>query len=154
MSKFDRKKTYVDPLIQGSLVRRLAFHWIAFVLVAGTLSFCLQVLSDPFRPLGEHVQQLWWTHGPLLLVLICMVPVFVLDTIKLSHRFVGPIYRLRKTIRSIAEGKPTPPLKFRDSDFWRSVADDFNQMTDRLSNQQNQSTAEDTADTPETLEVG
>jgi nitrogen fixation/metabolism regulation signal transduction histidine kinase len=90
------------------------------------------VLSNPFRSFGEHVQQLWWTHGPFLLVMVFLLPVFVLDTIKLSHRFVGPIYRLRQTILEIAQGDPPPRLKFRDFDFWQGLAEDFNRMVDQL----------------------
>ncbi len=132
MPKADRKKTYIDHKVQGALVRRLVFHWVALFFVASLLSFCLQMLTKPFQTMGEHVQQLWWTHGPFLLVLLCLLPVFVLDTIKLSHRFVGPIYRLRQSIRYIAEGNPPPRLKFRDFDFWQGLAQDFNLMVDRL----------------------
>ena len=133
MSSADRKKTYVDPKVQGALVRRLVLHWLAFVCVAATVAFSLQVLSNPLQPLGEHFQQLWWTHGPFLVVMVFLLPVFVLDTIKLSHRFAGPIYRLRQTIRKIAQGEAPPRLKFRDFDFWQGMAQDFNQMVDRLS---------------------
>jgi len=132
MSHPERKKTFVDPKVQGSLVRRLVLHWLSFLLVASLVSFCLQVLSNPFRSFGEHVQQLWWTHGPFLLVMVFLLPVFVLDTIKLSHRFAGPIYRLRQTILEIAQGDPPPRLKFRDFDFWQGLAEDFNRMVDQL----------------------
>jgi len=64
--------------------------------------------------------------------MVFLLPVFVLDAIKLSHRFAGPIYRLRYTIRKIAHGDPAPRLKFRDFDFWQGLAEDFNRMVDRL----------------------
>lgn len=133
MAHPERKKTFVDPKVQGALVRRLVMHWCSFLLVASLVAFCLQVLSNPFRSLAEHTQQLWWTHGPFLLVMVFLLPVFVLDTIKMSHRFVGPIYRLRQVILEIAQGDPPPRLKFRDFDFWQGLAEDFNRMVDRLS---------------------
>ena len=134
MSKPVRKKTFVDPQVQGALVRRLVVHWISFICVAAAFAFCLQLLSDPFRPVKEHAQQLWWTHGPFLVVMLFMLPIFVIDTIKLSHRFAGPIYRLRQTIRSLAQGEDYQPLKFRDFDFWQGLALDFNKMVARLAN--------------------
>jgi hypothetical protein len=133
MAQSGRKKTFVDPKVQGALVRRLVFHWLAFFTVAGIVAFCLQVLSDPFTPIRTHARNVWWTHGPFLLVLFFMLPVFIIDTIKLSHRFAGPIYRLRQTIRSLARGGAYQPMKFRDLDFWQGLADDFNQMVERLS---------------------
>ena len=132
MSHPERKKTFVDPKVQGALVRRLVIHWLSFLLVASLVAFCLQVLSNPFRSMGEHFQQLWWTHGPFLLVMVFLLPVFVLDSIKMSHRFVGPIYRLRQVILEIAQGDPAPRLKFRDFDFWQGLAEDFNRMVDQL----------------------
>lgn len=132
MAHPERKKTFVDPKVQGALVRRLVLHWLSFLLVASLVTFCLQVLSNPFRSISEHVAQLWWTHGPFLLVMVFLLPVFVLDTIKMSHRFVGPIYRLRQVILEIAQGDPPPRLKFRDFDFWQGMADDFNRMVDQL----------------------
>ncbi len=127
-----RKKTFVDSQVQGALVRRLVFHWLAFIGVAAAVAFCLQVLTDPFKPFGEHVGSVWRTHGPFLMVLVFMLPVFVVDTIKLSHRFAGPIYRLRVTIRELANGADFRPLKFREIDFWQGLAEDFNVMVARL----------------------
>lgn len=136
MSHPERKKTFVDPRVQGALVRRLILHWVTFLAVSALIAFCLQVLSNPFRPMGEHAQQLWWTHGPFLLVMVFLLPVFVLDTVRLSNRFAGPIYRLRQTIRSIALGDPPRRLKFRDFDFWQGLAEDFNRMVDRLASRE------------------
>ncbi|MCA9229157.1 MAG: hypothetical protein KDA57_00785 [Planctomycetales bacterium] len=133
MSHPDRKKIYVDPRVQGALVKRLIIHWAMFIVASAVIAFCLQVLSNPFQSIGQHAQNLWWTHGPFLLVMTFLLPVFVFDTIRLSHRFAGPIYRLRQTIRTIAQGKPTARLKFRDFDFWQGLAEDFNRMVDRLS---------------------
>ncbi len=136
MSHPERKKTYVDPKVQGALVRRLILHWVSFLAASSLFAFCLQVLSNPLRSIGEHTQELWWTHGPFLLVMVFLLPVFVLDTIRLSHRFAGPIYRLRQTIRSIAQGNPPRRLKFRDFDFWHGLAEDFNRMVDQLTSRE------------------
>ena len=77
MSHSGRKKTFVDPKVQGALVRRLVFHWCAFIGVASLVAFCLQIMSNPFRSFEEHAQQVWWTHGPFLLVMFFLLPVFM-----------------------------------------------------------------------------
>jgi hypothetical protein len=132
MSVPERKQTYVDPQVQGALVRRLILHWAGFFVTASIVTFVLQVLSAPLIPLSAHVEELWWTQGPFLIVMIFLLPMFVLDTIKLSHRFAGPIYRLRRTIQAVAAGEAPRHLKFRDFDFWHGLADDYNKMIDRL----------------------
>lgn len=132
MSVPERKQTYVDPQVQGALVRRLILHWLGFFVTASIVTFVLQVLSNPLIPISAHAEELWWTQGPFLIVMVFLLPMFVLDTIKLSHRFAGPIYRLRKTIQDVAAGQAPRRLKFRDFDFWQGLADDYNKMIDRL----------------------
>jgi hypothetical protein len=127
-----RTKNFIDARVQGSLARRIIFHRLLFLLVASLAAFILQVLSNPFRPLRDHLSDIWLTHGPFFLVLAFLLPVFIVDSIKLSHRFAGPIYSLRRAIRDIAEGKPARRLKFRRHDFWHDVANDYNAMLQRL----------------------
>ena len=127
-----RTKKFIDANVQGSLARRIIFHWLLFLLVASLAAFILQVLSNPFRPLSDHLNDIWWTHGPFFLVMIFLLPVFIFDSIKLSHRFAGPVYSLRRAIRDIAQGKPARKLKFRRHDFWHDVAEDYNAMLQRL----------------------
>jgi nitrogen fixation/metabolism regulation signal transduction histidine kinase len=127
-----RKKQFIDASVQGSLARRIILHWLVFLAVGALVAFILQVLSDPFRPLSLHAKALWLTHGPFLLVLVFLLPVFVVDSIKLSHRFAGPVYALRKAIREIARGEAPRRLKFRRRDFWHELADDYNAMLTKL----------------------
>jgi hypothetical protein len=132
MSRPQRRKQFIDAHVQGALVRRLAFHWAVFLSVSFVVSFLLQVLSDPFRPLGEHLQNLWWTHGPFLLVVVFLLPVFIVDTIKISHRFAGPIFNLRRAMRSVASGEAPRPIKFRQNDFWQGLAGEYNALVRRF----------------------
>jgi hypothetical protein len=126
MNRPRRKKHYIDSCVQGALARRIILHWLVFLGVGSFVAFILQVLSNPFRPLSAHVQDMWWTHGPFLLVLAFLLPVFVVDTIKLSHRFAGPIYALRRALREIVQGEKPRRLKFRKRDFWHGLADEYN----------------------------
>lgn len=127
-----RRQKFIDSKVQGALARRIIFHWLVFLAVASVAALLLQVLSDPFRPAGEHIENLWYTHGPFLIVMVFLLPVFVIDTIKISHRFAGPVYSLRRTMRDVADGQPPRKLQFRQGDFWHELASDYNAMIDRL----------------------
>jgi hypothetical protein len=127
-----RKKQFIASSVQGALTRRILYHWLTFMLVTCLVSFILQVLANPFEPLAAHFENLWWAQGPFLLVMVFLLPVFVFDTIKISHRFAGPIFSLRRAIREVADGQPARRLQFRRRDFWRELADDYNTMLARL----------------------
>src|SRR3954471_8505215 len=127
-----RKKKFIDSNVQGALSRRIILHWLIFMLVTSVVAFVLQVLSDPFRGLSSHFKDLWWSQGPFLLVMLFLLPVFVMDAIKMSHRFAGPILSLVPGIRGVADGEAPRKMKFRKHDFWQDLAHDYNAMLAKL----------------------
>jgi nitrogen fixation/metabolism regulation signal transduction histidine kinase len=64
--------------------------------------------------------------------MLFLLPVFVIDAVKLSHRFAGPIFSLKRTIRGVAAGETPRKVKFREGDFWKELADDYNAMLTKL----------------------
>ena len=60
------------------------------------------------------------------IVALSMAPALVNETIKLSHRFVGPVLRVREEMRRLAAGESVDPIALRKNDFWHSLATDFN----------------------------
>jgi hypothetical protein len=131
MSSDQRKTKYIDPKVQGTLARRLVFHYTIFLVGSSLFAFLLQVMTNPFTPLSQTVQELWWSQGPFILVGFCLIPVFVNDTIKLSHRFVGPIVRVHGDIKRSASGEQVKAIQLRPGDFWHELVDDFNMMLTR-----------------------
>jgi len=132
MATYRRTKHFIDSNVQGALARRIILHWLVFAIVTSLVLFILQVLSNPFRPLADAMQDLWSVQGPFMLVMVFILPVFVVDTIKLSHRFAGPIFSLRREIREVAQGKAPRKMKFRQNDFWQDLAEDYNTMLSRF----------------------
>lgn len=50
--------------------------------------------------------------------------------IKFLHRVAGPIYRCRKTLIVLNQGKVPDRIKLRSGDFFTEVADEINKQTD------------------------
>jgi methyl-accepting chemotaxis protein len=46
----------------------------------------------------------------------------------LSHRVAGPLYRLKKHLQAVAEGKTVSDVRFREGDFFPEVADAYNEQ--------------------------
>lgn len=127
-----RKSEFIDPEVQGALARRLSIHWLLYTAVASVLVVGLKWMTNPFTPLTEHVVEAWWTYGPLLLVLVCLAPVFIFDAVKLSNRFTGPVMRLRNATKQLVAGERPAKINLRQGDFWKELADDFNQLVERV----------------------
>ncbi|MEM1063499.1 MAG: hypothetical protein AAGJ97_14335 [Planctomycetota bacterium] len=122
----------VDRPVQGALARRLTTHWALFVSLAVGLTLAISAITDPFRPLSAHLATAWQTYGPLLLVLASLVPVFVWDSIKLSHRFAGPMKRFRNVTETLAAGQTPKPIALRRGDFWNDYAESLNGVIARV----------------------
>ena len=71
-------------------------------------------------------------HGLTFVVLFLLLPAFLWDTMRVSHRFAGPVLRLRRMMRELSLGEDPGELRFRDGDFWMELGDYFNDIRSRL----------------------
>lgn len=135
-----RTRKLIDYEVQSSLVARLCLHWVLFLAATAiAMFFWIRLFESPTDTLGATTSRFWNTFVPMLIVAIALLPVFVLDAVKLSNRFTGPIFRLRRTLSNLAQGQSCRPLEFRNNDFWKSLANDFNLVVNRLPNSSNAS---------------
>lgn len=126
-----RRQLFVDAKVQGSLVARTIAYW-GFCLIALTLMLlCWRIFTVPGRTFAFHVDWLWFHYAPAVMASLLLLPIIVLDSLRMSNRFAGPMVRLRRAMRRLAEGENVQPINFRGNDFWSEFADDFNRMLAR-----------------------
>ena len=127
-----RKTAVVNADAQWTLALRVVLHFFVFVCTGAFFGLINQCFKDPFGGLAVNVNKFWEQSGPMLLALACLIPIFVRDTLTLSNKIVGPICRLRDTVKRLGDGEAVPPLEFRKNDMWNDLPELFNRMTDRL----------------------
>lgn len=129
MSKSTRRKTnFVDPETQLSLLKRITFHWISFI-VANSVALMIWLMlfeQEPHASWGETFSLFVQRYAPFLIISAAMLPIFLRDTMRLSNKFAGPIQRLRRAMEAVAEGSHVKPIGFRKGDFLQDLATDFN----------------------------
>lgn len=131
-----RKQKYVDTNVQGALLRRILFHWVAFFFVAAlTVILMKSLIGDMNLTYMENVKNSIGEFSLIGVILLCLFPVFMLDTVRFSNRFVGPIGRLRRHLKELGTEKSTQRCSFRDNDFWSEMADEFNKVVDLVEGQ-------------------
>jgi hypothetical protein len=136
MSHPQRKQNYIDSHVQGALMRRICAHWVIFFLVTALAIICLQALmGDPAKTIADRIRFEANEFVFMGIVMFSLFPAFMLDTIRFSNRFVGPIARLRRFMRDLKAGK-TDHCSFRDNDFWNDMASEFNEVADLVAAQQ------------------
>lgn len=143
-SKNNRKRLFVDREVQSALARRIAMHWLVFVIVTFVLIGFLQVCVETPSLLPSVILKTFLANNAMaLLVSFALLPVFVYDLIQVSNRFAGPMMRLRSALADLASGKQIKPLNFREGDFWGEVASDFNKAFDLKSATQSETATDE-----------
>ncbi len=127
-----RKKLIADIQVQGALIVRVVIYWLLCLLAIGTLLLLWRIVVRPLSPFDQQLHDLWSLYRPAAVVSLLLLPIIVLDMLRLTNRFAGPLFRLRGTMRNLAHGKAVAPVLFRRDDFWQDFARDFNIVAARL----------------------
>lgn len=137
MSIHKRKRLYIDPQVQGALLRRTFFYWAFGVLGLLGLLTVWEVFQDPRLTLGEAFYDCLVQNIPVLVISLILLPIVMYDTLKTSNRVTGPLYRLRQEMKKLAsgQGEEVHPLRFRDGDFWGDLADEYNRILNQVRTQ-------------------
>lgn len=131
MNQYTRKTDFIDRQVQGELARRLVIHWLFFLGTMAGLVLGTQWIDAPFRPFGEQIALAWERYGLIFIALVCSIPISVIDSIRLSNRFSGPILRFRRAAQDLAEGNTPEKITLRNDDFWQDLAGDLNRIIER-----------------------
>ena len=135
-----RKQSYVDSHVQGAILKRICSHWLILFAVSAFIVILLQtIFGDQAKTIGQRIQHETGEFACMAVVMIMLFPAFMLDTIRFSNRFVGPISRIRRQLRKLGTGK-TDHCTFRTNDFWSELADEFNDVADLVESQKQEIT--------------
>jgi hypothetical protein len=126
-----RTRLWVDPSVQGALIWRMLVYWLACMIFVTLPLALIHATANPGEYLHQHYLNLVYRHWPILAVLTAMIPFFIYDTIRFSHRFAGPISRLRRELTRYEQGEEIFPIYFRKGDFWRDLVDRINRVVER-----------------------
>lgn len=128
-----RRQYYVDSDVQAALLRHLALGWIAVFGVIASVLLAMESYRGNFA-LGfyECLAAMWYHNAALVVALCILAPMMVFDSIRISHRFVGPMVSLRRALRRLGEGDHVDPIQFRKNDFWKDIAESFNLVIARV----------------------
>ncbi|HVA46977.1 MAG TPA: hypothetical protein VNH11_11470 [Pirellulales bacterium] len=132
MKRFKRKRLLVDRQVQGAFLLRAVGYWLMCLVTVVLLITFTNMIAEPAKLLLTDIDNPWFRLGPTVVCGLCFLPVVIYDFLQLSNRLVGPLVRLRRGMRALGEGRHVEPIKFRDGDFWREFADEFNAVARRV----------------------
>ena len=108
----ERKSIFVSGPIQGRLSTRLVFYWVLYHFVLWHALFAYRYvefrmanrLPDvSFRELyGDFVLH----YYPIVLCAVSMLPIFIIDLVRLTHRIAGPLVQFQRRLKQMTAGEP------------------------------------------------
>ena len=152
----DRARILVDPKVQWSITGRVLIHWSLFLVCILSISSMVRVLAAVGeQPFADAFRSALISQIPIFGVMLMLLPIFLRDTLKLSNRFAGPMYRLRTALSALSQSEKIGPIKFRTGDFWQEAATDFNTVLSQLQQLQleNETLRRRLAESGQTVEV-
>ncbi len=123
---FTRKRLLVDPAVQGALVARVTVYWFVCLITIFFLLLCWNIIAGPARPPWRQLDGMWFHYGPVFVASLFVLPIVLIDILRFTNRFAGPIYRVRRIMREAASGKSVAKVRFRADDFWKDFAEELN----------------------------
>jgi len=131
-SRNRREVLFVDPKVQGLLMTRVVTYWFVVVFTLGLLIGYQVYMSGGSESLSFKLKVVLANFEPALIAALCVLPFIMLDSLRVTSKFAGPLVRLRKEMRNLADGKPVEPIKFRKNDFYDELTDEFNQLAEQV----------------------
>ena len=128
-----RRRYFVDSDVQSALLKQLVLNWtVVFTLIASVL-LAVESFKVGFT-LGfwGSLQAIWHANAVLLVTLVALLPFVIYESIRLSHRFAGPMTRFRAELKRMGAGENVEPIQFRRDDFWKDIAESFNSVRQRI----------------------
>ena len=130
-AKLRRRRYFIDPQFQvRHIVGFAIFAAIAALIVGGVVAHLFL-----FELPKTRVEQTFW--GPeffsnLMWVILALVIVACLWSVFVSHKVVGPMFRLKKVMQAVGEGDLTCRVRFRTRDRLKDVAAACDEMIEGL----------------------
>ena len=132
MKDAKRTRLFIDSQVQGHLLCRVVCYWCMAVAIMGTLAAVQVAIESRHAPFSVVANRTLLAFGPSLIAAVVMLPLIMFDALRFSNKFAGPMHRLRREVKRLADGDSYAPIDFRKGDFWYDLAQEFNRLADRL----------------------
>ena len=132
-AKSRRRRYFIDPQYQLAHIVGFAVFAVVAALIVGGVVAHLFLFELP----RTRVEQAFW--GPeffsnLMWVILALVIAACLRSVFVSHKVVGPMFRLKKVMRAVGEGDLTYCVRFRTRDRLKDVGEACDEMIAGLRN--------------------
>lgn len=134
--KSQRKRIFVNCRIQGSVLLRLIGYWAVYHFVLWHSLFLFEFMryrvemlnGGPLMTFSELYAAFFWKYYPMLLAAVTILPLFLYDSIRTTHRIAGPLLRFKNTLKRLRNGEHIESIQLRKGDLLIDFQNEFNEF--------------------------
>lgn len=127
-----RRILLADRKLQGALMAHCVLYWFYCLFSVSLIAMCWIIFTKTPRTSADLFEQLWMNCGPALVGSILLLPLVMMDCLRLSNRFAGPMVRLRRAMGELAKGDLPSEVHLRDGDFWQEFSWNMNDVIRKM----------------------
>jgi hypothetical protein len=106
---------------------RIALYIVFYQLaLAAHVVLCLYISNRLEKAFGVAAVAPCVVITAIDMVLLAVICVY--DAVRWTHRLLGPLYRIRQTMKAVAAGEEVGTIRLRKGDLLLEMRDDFNDM--------------------------
>lgn len=128
-----RLRVTSDLKLQLPHIFRISIYWLGCLLTVAVLHGARLAVQNYPMTVEEVCHTTWKQIGPAMLASLFFLPVMLVDGLVASNRLVGPMVRVRDSLKAMAKGAYlSEELKIRKGDFYADLVVDLNRVNRRL----------------------
>jgi hypothetical protein len=138
MSTSRRNQIITDQTVQGELMFRAIVYWFFCLMVVELMVLGWSLWTGPSQPFTMTIRQCLAVSAPAIFGSVLLLPIVLVDVLRVSNRFVGPVQQIRHTMRQLAAGETARRVYLRRDDYWHELAQYTNIVADNLASTREQ----------------
>ncbi len=127
-----RRRKFVDTQVQGAVLKQSVYYWLWGSTTFALILFVYRIVPATISGTGSLLEHSWYYLSPIAFASGVLLPLVILRAIHFSHKFVGPMIRIRRALIQLADGEPTPVIELREDDHWTDIAEAVNAISMRM----------------------
>lgn len=125
----ERRHLQLEAVVRGEVARQCFYYWVAYLgAIVGFIAAWIGIVEQPGSA-NDFWARLNTLALPALVGSALLLPLLFIHCVRLSNRFSGPLYRIRKTLSALSRGETEEQLQLRKDDYWQELAGDIERIS-------------------------
>jgi hypothetical protein len=122
-----RKTLFVSRTVQGRVMWHVGIYWVVYHFLLWHVLFLAEgIVGIKAMSFGDRYARFCSEHVMLAVCAMAILPIVLLDMMRLTHRIVGPFARLERALSEMSQRKKVPKLQLRENDLVHDFVIAFN----------------------------